>query len=111
MRSRVVAVRCFAEEMPGGWEAHCVDLDLTVRGETLEAVKQQLDTMIHDLIDDALVKRRRTSRPAATSSRGPLALRLRYWGLLLAGRMGLRTNVLRDGARQCTPRLAPRAAR
>ena len=111
MRSRVVAVRCFAEESTAGWEAHCVDLGLTVRGNDLESVRQQLDTMIHELIDEALVKRRRTGRPASTLRRGPLALRLRYWGLLLAGRMGLRTNALRDGARQCTPRMAPRAAR
>ena len=111
MRSRVVAMRCFAEESATGWEAHCVELGVTVHGDTLDAVKRELDTLIHQIIDDELVRRRRTSRIPSRSLRGPLALRLRYWGLLLAGRMGLRTDALRQGARDYRPRAVPRPAR
>ena len=111
MRSRVVAVRCFAEESARGWEAHCVDLGLTVHGGSLDEVRKELDTLIHQLIDDKLVKRRKALRSLAPSPRGPLELRLRYWGLLLAGRLGLRTNALRDGARNYSPRAIPRGAR
>ena len=93
MHTRMVAVRCFAEHTAGGWEAHCVDLGLTVRGESLESVKSELDHLIHEHIDDTLVLRRPT--PRSRSPRDVLALRLRYWGLYLAGRLGLRTDVLR----------------
>ena len=102
MHTRVVAVRCFAEHTAGGWEAHCADLGLMVRGDSLESVKQELDQLIHAHIDDTLVMRRTPSRSA--SPRDILALRLRYWGLYLAGRLGLRTDALRNGP-------APRRAR
>lgn len=110
MRSRVVAVRCFAEEAAGRWEAHCVDLGLSVRGNSLDEVKEELDTLIHELIDHTLVMRRRAPR-SAPSPRNPLQLRLRYWGLLIAGRLGLRNDALRDGARNYPPRAIPRAVR
>lgn len=111
MRSRVVAVRCFAEESSGRWEAHCVDLGLTVHGDTLDAVKNELDALIHERLDDSFVNRRRTSRGAASAPRGRLSLRLRYWGLLLAGRLGLRNDALRSGARDYRQRGIPRLAR
>ncbi len=110
MRSRMVAVRCFAEEEAGGWEAHCVDLGLSVRGKSLDEVKKELDTLIHELIDDKLGMRRRSGR-SAPSPRGPLQLRWRYWGLLIAGRLGLRNDALRDGARNYPARAMPRAVR
>jgi len=113
--TRVVAVRCFAEETAGGWEAHCVDLGLTVSGDSLESVKSELDTLIHERIDDQVAMRRTSARDAA-SPRSPLQLRLRYWGLYLAGRLGLRNDALRDGTvrragRGYTPRMATRSAR
>ena len=113
MRSRVVAVRCFAEQNSGRWEAHCVELGLTVRGESLEAVKAELDRLVHELIDDTVI-RRRTDRAPQPSTRGPLELRLRYWGLRLAGRLGWRTDALqgmRPGARRYEPRAVPRPFR
>lgn len=111
MRSRVVAVRCFAEQCSEGWEAHCVELGLRVRGASLDVVKRDLDRLIHERIDDTLVKRRNAPRPATSSRRGPLALRLRYWGLYLAGRLGMRDDALRPGSRQYVPRPIPRLAR
>src|SRR5512141_1237239 len=90
MRSRMVAVRCFAEQSGSVWEAHCVDLGLTVRGDSLERVKHELDVLVHRRLDDALVKRRPAARVATSSRRGAVALRLRYWSLRLAGTLGLR---------------------
>ena len=113
MRSRVIAMRCFAEQMAGRWEAHCVELGLTVRGDSLDAVKSELDRLVHEQIDDTVV-RRRTTRAPAVSPRGPLELRLRYWGLRLAGRLGLRTDALqgsRPGARRYEPRIVARPTR
>lgn len=113
MNTRVVAVRCFAEHTGGGWEAHCVDLGLTVRGESLESVKNELDHMIHEHIDDTLVLRRAPRR--SPSPRDVLALRLRYWGLYLAGRLGLRTDALRHAeqrrSRAHSARVPARATR
>ena len=108
MQPEVVAVRCFAEQKGTGWEAHCVDLGITVQGDTLDSVKSELDSRIHEHIDGT-----RHARAQATASRrGPLALRLRYWGLYLAGRFGLRNDALRD-RRRCvaTRRPEPRRAR
>ncbi|MEP7205614.1 MAG: hypothetical protein ABI920_01650 [Casimicrobiaceae bacterium] len=113
MRSKVVAVRCFAEQTAGRWEARCVDLDLTVRGESLDAVKCELDRLIHESIDAAAI-RRRSIRCDAAAARGPLHLRLKYWGLRLAGRLGWREDALRSnrqGARHFEPRVVPRPAR
>ncbi len=107
MRSRTVAVRCFAEHSASGWEAHCVDLGLSVRGESLERVKCELDTLVHRVLDDALVKRRPAIRAHASPARAIVALRLRYWGLLLAGTLGLRRDALREGMQR---RHVPRAA-
>jgi len=124
MQQEVVAVRCFAEQTGTGWEAHCVDLGITVQGDTLDSVKSELDNRIHEHIDSSLAAR--PSRAAATAARrAPLALRLRYWGLFLAGRLGLRSDALRDpravSARRSVeprrarfgpdPRMASRAAR
>ncbi len=106
MRSRTLAVRCFAEQSASGWEAHCVDLGLTVRGDSLERVQRELDVLVHRMLDEALVKRRPAGRANASSPRAAVALRLRYWGLLLAGTLGLRRDVLRTGMRR---RRAPRA--
>lgn len=96
MRSRMVAVRCFAEQSGSVWEAHCVDLGLTVRGDSLERVKHELDVLVHRRLDDALVKRRPAARVAASSRRAAVALRLRYWSLRLAGTLGLRRDALRE---------------
>lgn len=112
MRSRVVAVRCFAEQNAGLWEAHCVELGLTVQGESLDVVKSELDRLVHELIDDTVI-RRRTDR-APQPGRGALELRLRYWGLRLAGRLGLRADALqgtRPGARRYEARAVPRPLR
>ena len=111
MHTRMVAVRCFAEHTDHGWEAHCVDLGLTVRGQTLQSVKDELDHLSHERIDDTLVLRR--TPPRSPSRRDVLALRLRYWGLYLAGRLGLRTDALRNGAahRRARPHEARVAAR
>ncbi len=113
MRSRVVAVRCFAEENSGQWEAHCVDLDLTVKGESLDAVKGELDRLVHEAIDEAVL-RRRSSRSASRAPGTSLQLRLRYWGLRLAGGLGWRNDALQGPprrARRFDPRAVSRAMR
>jgi len=115
---QVVAVRCFAEETAGEWEAHCVDLGITVKGESLEAVKSELDQLIHEHIDHTIAMRRTPARDGAhphtrgsPSAKSPLALRLRYWGLYLAGRLGLRSDALRDVAmRRANLRYRPHMA-
>lgn len=96
MRPRTVAVRCFAEQSTNGWEAHCVDLALTVRGDSLERVKRELDTMVHRVLDDQLLRTRKMHVGARPLLRKAIALRLRYWGLVVAGSLGLRRNVLRE---------------
>ncbi|HZQ62180.1 MAG TPA: hypothetical protein VFC24_12570 [Casimicrobiaceae bacterium] len=103
MHKQVVAVRCFAEETAGQWEAHCVDLGLAVKGDSLESVKAELDHLIHQHIDDKIATRSTArelppQRRDGTPARSPIALRMRYWGLYLAGRLGLRTDALRDDA-------------
>jgi hypothetical protein len=100
MRPRTVAVRCFAEQSTAGWVAHCVELGLTVKGDSLERVKRELDALVHRQLDDQLVRRRPTLRAGARSARSALALHLRYWGLLMAGTLGLRRDALRDRVHQ-----------
>ena len=118
MSKQVVAVRCFAEENAGQWEAHCVDLGLTVRGESLELVKAKLDDLIHQHIDRKVAMRRTPARQntqahdrTGASLRSPIALRLRYWGLYLAGRLGFREDALRNAPhRLAEPRYRPQMA-
>ena len=113
MRPRIVAVRCFAEQTRSGWEAHCVDLGLTVRGDSLEHVKRDLDALVHRMLDDRLVKRRSTVPRQHAARLGALALRLRYWGLRVAGGLGFRRDALRNhaGQRRARPMSVRSAAR
>lgn len=112
MNTRVVGMRCFAEQTAGGnWEAHCVDLGLKAEGDSLQKVKSKLDRLIHQHIDeDAEVIS--TPAPAEASPGRLMQLRLRYWGLYLAGRLGLRDDALRTAAmpRSSQPRYSHRMA-
>lgn len=41
-----ISLRCYAEGNSEGWEAACIDLDISVQGNTYEDVYVSLDTSI-----------------------------------------------------------------
>lgn len=93
MAPRIVAMRCFAEQSRGTWQAHCVDLGLTVRGNSLDEVRTALDGLVRRVLDAGHAGGR-SSRPL----RAPVSrtrLLLRYLALRLSGLLGLREDRLR----------------
>jgi hypothetical protein len=85
--AREVVMRCFAESEGEHWHAICLNYDLAVQGESFVDVRAKLEAMIdHYLEEVAGVDRQHAS--ALLSRRAPLALWARYWGMVVATRLG-----------------------
>ncbi len=75
-------VRCYAEGRPDAWEAICLDFDLSVQGESFEAVYRDLNTSIEMYVEyvNGLPE---AERAAFARRRAPLAVRLRFFWYVL----------------------------
>lgn len=83
MKPTDLILRCFAEEKDGYWQVFCVDLNLAAQGDSLSSVKQKLEHMIHDYLEDALVGEDREHANYMLRRNSPLPIRLRYYQLYI----------------------------
>lgn len=74
---------CVVHGRGNEWEAICLDLDLSVQGQSNHEVKQQLSRAIDSYVADAM-RESQMDRARLLARRAPLRVRL-YW----AGRIAL----------------------
>lgn len=73
---------CYAEGQPGQWEAVCLDLDISVQGDSFEAVDKSLREGIALYLEEVSEYPEREQR-RLLNRKAPLSLRLRYlWYML-----------------------------
>ena len=76
-RAQTLVLRCFAESVEGSWHAICVDLDIAAQGDSLNEVKQTLDSMVETYIE-AAIGAPPDERIAMLSRKAPFHVRFAY---------------------------------
>lgn len=66
-------LRCYSVRQENGWFALCLDLNLAAEADSLEAVRQHLDSIIQDYLDDA------QAHPEHWADLVPRRAPLRFW--------------------------------
>ncbi len=79
MRPVNLTLRCYAEQISGGWQAFCLDLCLAAQGDTIDEVKHKLEEMISEYIYDALAGEDKEHAAALLSRRAPFKYWLKYY--------------------------------
>jgi hypothetical protein len=92
MPRTVLAMRCYAEECAEGWQAHCVELDLTACGPSLDDTRAALERQIHVTLDAR--EHGEDGSPVSTAGRNRHLVR--YCALRLAADLGLRRDMLHE---------------
>lgn len=96
MRPCELVVRCYAEQgADHQWVAVCLDLALAAQADSFNEAKAKLDEQIREYVFDALAGEDVAHAEYLLSRRAPLRFWLRYWFLILLGRM--RNNGNGDG--------------
>ncbi len=70
-------LKCYAEGRDGDWEAVCLDLDISVQGESFEGIFQALNEAIA-LYFQAVMALPEAERPHLLDRPAPFMLRLRF---------------------------------
>ena len=109
MKKPEMFFRCYARKDGDVYVAVCIDLNLAFQGDTVEAARKGLDTLIHEYLQDAIEHNREhladlIDRPA------PLNLRMRYywiafrqWAREVRGRAPERKEALLFKESACVP--------
>jgi hypothetical protein len=92
----VFFVNCFAEPTPDGqWQAFTVQFGLAVQGESLHEVREKLDAMVHDYINEALNGEDRPYARQLLSRKAAPSIRAKYhWYKLLTLIHALKNKVV-----------------
>jgi len=69
-------VQCYAHGSHGSWEAMCVDLDISVQGQSFEEVRALLNEALHSYVQDACAEDRRTAE-RLLRRRAPVGVRVK----------------------------------
>lgn len=82
---------CFAHGDASGWEAICIDFDIAVQGDSLDAVKASLTIAINSFVND-LQREDETTRAALLNRRAPFWVTLGLTMKLIAFNVFRRPN-------------------
>lgn len=74
---KTIPLRCYAEGDQSGWEAFCIDLDISVHGRSFEEVHKSLETAIAMYIE-GLNELPEADRHRLIRRKAPLSVRLRH---------------------------------
>lgn len=86
-------LRCYSVRQENGWFALCLDLNLAAEADSLEEVRQHLDAIIQDYLDDVIAHPEHLAD--LVPRHAPLRFWLEYYGIRT--RMGLRRFLLSRG--------------
>ena len=75
MKSTELMLRCYAERKNGIWQAFCLDFTLAVQGDSVEEVKNKLESQILEYVHDALVGKDKKHAKDLLERKAPL----KYW--------------------------------
>ncbi len=71
-------IRCFAQRRGKRWEAICLDFDLSVQGDSFEAVYRSLDAAVEEYLKYVAALEDPAEREAFLSRRAPWPVRLKF---------------------------------
>lgn len=77
---KVVVLRCFVEKRRNIYQAFCLNLNLAVQGDSVADVKERLESMIGDYLEDAHGVDK-AHKEYLLGRRAPLSIFARYYWL------------------------------
>ena len=87
MNPRQLILRCYGEEKNDYWQAFCIDLNLAVQGESLDAVKTKLHAQICEYVTDALVGEDKAFADQLLSRKSPWKIQIKYYIAVILRRL------------------------
>lgn len=78
MHADQLVLCCYAEKKGDQWQAFCIDLCLAVQGDSLEDVRQKLESMIVEYVEDALAGEDKPYAAQLLTRRAPLRYQIKY---------------------------------
>ena len=84
---------CYIEGADSRWQGVCVDFDLTVFGDSIEAVKSKLAWAVNTYIADAMMEEE-PHRSRLLARRSPWQTRAYWWSHVALTRLGHRLGAM-----------------